>query len=250
MNREQILKILKVAIISTIIILISEAIFDIPAVNNWFSNLITGSTGIIFWLIIWIIMFLQVTILNIPAYIILSACVSIGIETLSFLFIAVVLSAYICGCLLAYWLGYKFGKKAVKWCAGSDEDYEKWSKFLNKKGKFWYFLTVLFPFFPDDMLCLVAGAVKLNFGWYTLANFVGRGIGLVTMILVLKFIGFVSGDFPLMLIVWAVALVAEIVTYYIIKNKKNLFDKTNKKIADKTKNNIEKDIEEKDKNSH
>ena len=218
MKREQLLKILKVAIISTIIILVSEAIFDIPVVKNWFASLITGNKGFVLWLIIWLIMFLQVTILNVPAYVILSACVSIGIETLSFLYIFVVLSAYMCGCLTAYWLGYKFGKVAVKWCAGSEEDYEKWSGFLNKKGKWWYFLTVLFPFFPDDMLCLVAGAVKLNFGWYTLANFIGRGIGLISMILVLKFIGFVSGDFPLMLIVWATALIVEVVLYYILKS--------------------------------
>ena len=221
MKKEQVLKILKVAIVCTIIILVSEAIFDIPVIKNWFSNLITGSTGIVFWIIIWLIMFLQVTILNIPAYVILSACTSIGVETLSFLYIGVVLSAYMCGCLLAYYLGYKFGKKAVKWCAGSEDDYEKWSKYLNEKGKIWYLLTVMFPFFPDDLLCIVAGAVKLNFGWYTLANFIGRGDGLVTIIIVLKFINFISGDFPLMLIVWTVALVAEIVLYYVVKNKKN-----------------------------
>ena len=100
----------------------------IPSVKKWFSDLITGSSGIVFWIVIWVIMFLQVTILNVPAYIVLSACVSIGVETLSFLFIVVVLSAYMCGCLLAYWLGYKFGKKAVKWCAGSEEDYQNSSR--------------------------------------------------------------------------------------------------------------------------
>lgn len=220
MKKEQIIKILQVAIISTVIIFIAEAIFSIPAVNNWFSGFITNSSGFLVWIAIWIIMFLQVTILNIPAYVILSACASIAaIEILSVPYILVVLSAYMCGCLLAYWLGYKFGKKAVKWCAGSDEDYEKWSKVLNKKGKMWYFLTVMFPFFPDDLLCLVAGAVKFDFVWYAVANLIGRGIGLITMILVLKFIGFVSGDFPIMLIVWAVALIAELVFYFVIKSK-------------------------------
>ena len=111
-------------------------------------------------------MFLQVTILNIPAYVILSACASIGVEILSFKYILVVLSAYMLGCVLAYYLGFKFGKKAVKWCAGNDEDYDKWSEFLNKKGKWWYFMTVVFPMFPDDILCLVAGAMKFNFIWY------------------------------------------------------------------------------------
>lgn len=225
MKKEQLIKILKVAIISTIIMLVAEAIFSIPAITNWFGDIIKNSSGVWVWVIIWVIMFLQVTILNIPAYVILSASISIGIETLSIVYIAVVLSAYMAGCLFAYWIGYKFGRKAVKWCAGSDEDYNKWSKFLNKKGKLWYFLTVLFPFFPDDLLCFVAGSVKFNFWWYTLINFVGRGIGLVTMLFTLKFITNFANGFPIMLIVWAVALVAEIIIYFILKaqfkNKKN-----------------------------
>ena len=230
MKREQIIKILKVAIISTIIMLVAEAIFDIPGVTNWFSDIITSNKGILVWIIIWIIMFLQVTILNIPAYVILSASTSIeGIETLSFAYIAVVLSAYMAGCLFAYWLGYKFGKKAVRWCAGSDEDYEKWSDYLNKKGKLWYFLTVIFPFFPDDLLCLVAGSVKFNLAWYTLANAVGRSVGLITMIITLKFVTNFGNGIPIMLIVWAVALIAELIFYYVIKSK-------NKKTENKTEN--------------
>ena len=219
MKREQLIKILKVALISTIIMLIAEAIFDIPAVTNWFANIIKSSTGVWVWVVIWIIMFLQVTILNIPAYVILSASVSIGIETLSVLYVLVVISAYMCGCLLAYWAGYKFGRKAVRWCAGSDEDYEKWSNFLNKKGKIWYLATVVFPFFPDDLLCLIAGGVKFNFAWYSISNLIGRTIGLVTMLYTLKLIGFVSNGIPLMLIVWAVALIAEIILLLVLKNK-------------------------------
>lgn len=205
--------------VMTLIMLISDAIFSIPAVNDWFSGLITKSNPAVVYLIIWLIMFLQVTILNVPAYTILSACVSIGIKTLSWEYILTVLSAYLTGCLLAYLLGYKFGKKAVKWCAGSEEDYNKWCEILNTKGKWWYFMTVLFPFFPDDLLCLVAGAVKLNIWFYTISNVIGRGVGLVTMLLFLKLVGLSSYDFPIMLIVWALALYAEIVAYFIYKRK-------------------------------
>lgn len=244
MKREQLIKILKVALISTAILLVSEGIFDIPAVTDWFSGLITGSTGFVVWLAIWIIMFLQVTILNVPAYVILSACVSIGIETLSAVYFFVVLSAYMCGCLLAYLLGYKFGKKAVKWCAGSDEDYKKWSDFMNKKGKIWYFLTIVFPFFPDDLLCIVAGAVKFNFLWYTIFNFVGRGIGLITTILFLKFVGNIGGGFPIMLVVWFVLLIAEIIIYCVLvlrQKKENLAKAQNEQITniDNTENKLD-----------
>lgn len=219
MKKDQIIRLLKVALVTTAILLVFEGIFSIPAINNFFMNLISGSSGWLAYLFVWVIMFLQVTILNIPAYSILSACTAIGMKTLDFVFITVVLSAYMAGCILAYWLGRWFGKRAVKWCAGSEEDYSKWSKVLNSKGKLWYFLTILFPFFPDDLLCIVAGAVKFNFGLYTIMNFVGRGIGLVTTILTLGLINKVSDGFPIMVIVWAVALIAELVSYIILSKK-------------------------------
>lgn len=222
MKKDQIIRLLKVALVTTAILLIFEGIFSTPAINNFFTGLISGSSGWLAYLFVWLIMFLQVTILNIPAYSVLAACTSIGMKTLDIVFISVVLSAYMVGCILAYWLGRWFGKRAVKWCAGSEEDYDKWSSVLNSKGKIWYFLTVLFPFFPDDILCLVAGAVKFNFGLYTIMNFVGRGIGLVTTILTLGLINKVSDGFPIMVIVWAVALIAELVGYIILsKNDKS-----------------------------
>lgn len=220
MSRQQVIKILKVAAIATAIMLIFEIIFSIDAVNNFFGELIKNA-GAWSYAIIWLIMFLQVTVLNIPAYTVLSASVSIGIETLSWQYILVVLSAYMAGCVLAYWLGRWFGVKATRWCAGSQEDFEKWSEAINKKGKWWYFATVVFPFFPDDLLCIVAGSVKFNFWWYTLYNLTGRGIGLVTMLYTLKLIGMTGGGFPYMIIVWATALVAEIVVYIVLKAKEN-----------------------------
>lgn len=204
--------------------LVCEIIFSFKTVTDFFGNWITTSNGIYVYVIIWIIMFLQVTILNIPAYVVLSACFSIGLEILSWQYLLTVITAYMCGCILAYWLGRGLGVKAVKWCAGSEEEFDKWCTFMNKKGRMWYFLTILLPLFPDDLLCLVAGSVKLNFGFYTIANAIGRSIGLVAMILAIKLVGLIGGNgFPFMIIAWAVALVIEIVIYCI--NKKSLQQK-------------------------
>lgn len=220
MNKEQILRILKVCLITTAIILGFEILFSFDVITDWFSGLVVGA-GDWVWVILWLLMFLQVTVLNVPAYVILSACVSIGINTIGWGFILITISAYMCGCLLAYWLGWKFGKKAVRWCAGSDEDYEKWCDVLNKKGKIWYLLTVLFPFFPDDIICLVCGSVKFNFWYYLLANLIGRTIGLVTMLYTILLLGKIGGGFPYMIIVWSVALIAEIIAYCVIKRRRN-----------------------------
>jgi uncharacterized membrane protein YdjX (TVP38/TMEM64 family) len=218
MKKEQVIKILKVAIIATLIMLIFEAIFSIPQVLNFFKVLIFTS-GNWFYLVIWIIMFLQCTILNIPAYVILSASTAIGVNTLSWQYILCVLSAYMVGCIFAYWLGARYGIKAIKWCAGSEEDFNKWSDFVNNKGKWFYFITVLFPFFPDDLLCLVCGSVKMNFGFYSIVNLFGRGVGLITMLFTLKLIGNIGGGFPFMIIVWAVALLVEFITLKVLEKR-------------------------------
>ena len=218
MNKQQLIKILKVSMIATAIMLGFEILFSFDVPTNWFGELITKS-GDWAYLVIWIIMFLQTNILSIPAYVILSACVSIGINTIGWEFILITISAYMCGCLLAYWLGFKFGKKAVKWCAGSEEDYNKWCDVLNEKGKWWYLITVLFPFFPDDLLCIVAGSVKFNFWFYFFSNLIGRTIGLITMLYTLKLIGMIGGGFPFMIIVWGVALLIEIIIYLVLYKK-------------------------------
>lgn len=220
MNKQQIDKLLKVFIVTTLIMLVCEIIFAIPQVTNFFGAWITSTNGVYVYIIIWIIMFAQVTILNIPAYVVLSASASIGIVILSWQYFLTVVTAYMTGCILAYWLGRGLGVKAVKWCAGSEEEFNKWSQFMNNKGKVWYFLTILLPLFPDDLLCIVAGSLKFNFGFYAIANFLGRSIGLLAMSVTIKLLGKIGGsNFPFMVLVWAIALVFEIVWYYINKKK-------------------------------
>ena len=92
-------------------------------------------------------------------------------------------------------------------------------KFINTKGKWFYFLTILFPLFPDDLLSIVCGSVHLNTSFYIIANFIGRGIGLIVMLLVLKLVGSIGSNFPYMIIVWALALIVELITMKIISKK-------------------------------
>lgn len=219
MTKDQIQRILKVCIVATIIMLLFEIIFSIPAINNFFKGWITSTSGWVVFLVIWLIMFLQCTVLNIPAYVVLSASVSIGLNCMSWQYLLTVITAYMAGCILAYWIGRWWGIKAVKWCAGSQEEFDKWSNVLNTKGKWYYALTVLFPFFPDDLLCIVCGSVKFDFIFFTIANLLGRSIGLIAMILTLQAIGSIGGGIPLMVIVWAVALIIELIIYLKINKK-------------------------------
>lgn len=219
MSINQLKKIFKITILMTIVILIFEIIFAIPGVTKFFTSTIENADKKYVFLIVWIIMFLQATVLNIPAYVLLNTCVSIGMNTLTFEYVIVVLSAFMCGCIFSYYLGRCFGVRAVKWCAGNEKDYEKWVIVLNKKGTLGYFLTVLFPFFPDDLLSIVAGAVKFNFGKYVLINFIGKLIGLLTMLSFLELMNF-NSKIPIMCIVWFIILIFEIIIYFRLKGKK------------------------------
>ena len=221
MKKEQIIKFLKLGIYTTLFLIAIEIVFLIPAVKEYFIDWVQHSSGWLLWLVLWVLFFLQTNLIQIPAVSLLQISVHSGIEVLSWQYILLVMSAYMGGCILSYWLGRWFGSKAVKWVAGSEEDFDKWSKFINEKGKIWYLLSVLLPVFPDDILCIIAGSLKMDFGFYTLANLIGRSIGLITMLVALKYIGIASSSIPFMLIVWCVGLVAEIITLIVLnKNTK------------------------------
>lgn len=222
MKKEQIIKFLKLGIYTTLFLIAIEIVFLIPAVDNFFKNWVQNSSGWLLWLVLWILFFLQTNLIQIPAVSLLQISVHSGIEVLSWQYILLVMSAYMSGCILSYWLGRWFGTRAINWVAGSEEDFNKWSKFINEKGKIWYLLSVVLPVFPDDLICIICGSLKMDFGFYTLANLIGRSIGLITMLVVLKYIGIASSSIPFMLIVWCVGLVAEIITLIVLnKNTKN-----------------------------
>ena len=223
MKKEQILKLLKMGIVVFAIIVGFEILFSIKPVTEWlqwFFDTLAGFGYAVFF----VAQFLQVCFIPIPSYFITLAGIEIyrnstgsvlifGQE-INFIMFAVTICAYMLGVFVAYFIGRKWGKKAVLWAAGSEEDYEKWCKvFKTKRSFIIYFFTVLFPIFPDDILCYIAGSVKMNFIWYVLANLVGRSIGLFTFMFVM------GGEGPLELIIMSLILVAFIIAYFIIKYK-------------------------------
>lgn len=220
MTKQQVLKLIIVFIPLTILLIALELVFMIPAVGNFFATWLNSAAGWTIYLVVWILMFLQGTILNIPGVTILQLSLLAGLNLLAPWYLISVLSANMCACCVSYWVGRKFGSKAVKWIAGDITEFEKWSMVVNGKTKYWYFITILLPIFPDDLICLVMGSLKFDFKFYFFANLIGKTIGTITMILTLKLVGFISGGFPLMLIVWSVALIAEVILYLVLKYKR------------------------------
>lgn len=102
--------------------------------------------------------FLQVVVLPIPSFITVGAGVLLFGPFLGAVFSCI---GIILGSICAFFVGRLFGYNIVKWLIGE--------KALNKglnavKGKDKVILTFmfLFPFFPDDVLCFVAGITTMS----------------------------------------------------------------------------------------
>lgn len=216
------------------LMLVFEIVFELPPVVDALSSFVqSGNNDVVVYLIVFFLMYLQGTILPLPAYIPLNAAVSIGLIDTSlgvfgiwsqgstWILFGVVLGAYLLGVATAYLLGYFLGSKAVKWIASSEEEYDKWKAMLDGKGKWFYFLTVLLPAFPDDILCLVCGSLRMNFLAFFLSNVVGRSIGLAFMISGLTVIKTVSAGFPWAAVAWGAALVLAVAGALVLKFRKS-----------------------------
>ncbi len=107
----------------------------------------------------------------------------------------------IIGSTTAFYLARFYGKPFVIKIAGAD-NYEKYSKYFTKKSRLVLFLLFLFPFFPDDMLCFLAGISTLTFGTFILFVILARLPGVYVSV----FIGSGSLNLP----VWSWILIAAI----------------------------------------
>ena len=67
------------------------------------------------------------------------------------------------GSVLSFALGRLIGKPYVSWVAGGKEQVEDWIKKLKGREKVFLFFAFLLPFFPDDILCFVAGLSSMKF---------------------------------------------------------------------------------------
>ena len=61
------------------------------------------------------------------------------------------------------------------------EDCDRALSLLRNKGTFFFPFMMLFPFFPDEALTMVAGTIKMKLAWFIPSILVARGIGIATI---------------------------------------------------------------------
>ncbi len=105
-----------------------------------------------------LLQFLQVVVLPIPSFITVCAGVLLfgAFRGAIFSVIGIIL-----GSIVAYAIGKFFGVKVAKWLVG-EETLNKGLKAIKGKDKIVLTFMFLFPFFPDDVLCFVAGITTIS----------------------------------------------------------------------------------------
>lgn len=119
-----------------------------------------SSKGAVAPLIFIFISFLQVTFVPIPGAVTILAGNYVFGAGLSFLYSYI---GMFMGAVLAFALGRWVGRPFVNWVAGGEDKVEALLKKLKGRENVLLFFMFLLPFFPDDILCSVAGILPI--GW-------------------------------------------------------------------------------------
>lgn len=131
------------------------------------------SSGVSSYVVFFLLQFLQVTILPLPS----SVTTVVGVILFGpYVAFAISLFAIMLGSVFAYLLGKFVGIKLLIWAVGSEQTLAVQQLF--QKGKVMFFVMMLFPFFPDDLLCAFAGVCKMSFRYFLVTNIITRTIGL------------------------------------------------------------------------
>ena len=173
--------------------------------------------GIFSFLIFMLLQILQTTILQIPAvFVTIVGALIFGKWQAFFMsYIAILI-----GSIIMFWIGRRAGRRFLYWIIGEDGA-ERWINRMND-GKYLFFLMMLFPMFPDDILCVVAGLTDMSFSFFLWTNILARGLGIICTVF------FGSGSIiPFHgwgIAVWAVIGVIVLILFYISIRYKDKID--------------------------
>lgn len=87
-------------------------------------------------------------------------------------------AAIFCGSMLVFWAARRLGQKAVQRFADRGV-MEKYLPVIREKQEVFLFFALLLPFFPDDMLCILAGLTTMPAARFAAIMLLARPWGLV-----------------------------------------------------------------------
>ena len=84
------------------------------------------------------------------------------------------------GSSISFIIGRYCSKPVIYWIFGKEKT-EKYQDMLNKRAELILFLTLTLPFFPDDLICMMAGISDIKYFKFLLISIFARGVGLATI---------------------------------------------------------------------
>ncbi len=124
-----------------------------------------------------ILQFLNVVLLPLPGFLFMLAALSIfGIWPTFWVTLLVTWA----GSIICFWFGRTYGNKAVVWCVGK-ETAERYQKLLGNKGNLLFLIMQILPFFPDDLLCMIAGLTRMKFSFFILTMTIAKPLYIATV---------------------------------------------------------------------
>ena len=173
-----------------------------------------------------VLQILQVVILPIPGVITIGVSVALfgALKGAIISFVGIFI-----GSVIAFLIGRKLGKRTVCWLVGED-NLNRVQKKVNGKDKIVLSFMFLFPFFPDDLLCFVAGLSTMPIKYFLIMITITRLISVFTTAYSVNG-SVIPYDTWWGLLIWVVLIALTLLSsYYLYKNsdKIKLFNRTKK----------------------
>ena len=172
----------RIALAVLVVLALAAGVFALYR-NGWFERIgsveelraLIDRAGAFAGIVFFLLQMLTVIIAPIPSNVTMMAgALALGFWQAMLLGIAAIWA----GAMLMFLLARRLGHRAVqRWM--DHGIMEKYLPVIEEKQDMFLFLTLLFPFFPDDMLCILAGLTSMPAGRFALIMLLARPWGLV-----------------------------------------------------------------------
>ena len=172
----------RIALAVLVVLALAAGVFALYR-NGWFERIdsveelraLIDRAGAFAGIVFFLLQMLTVIIAPIPSNVTMMAgALALGFWQAMLLGIAAIWA----GSMLMFLLARRLGHRAVqRWM--DHGIMEKYLPVIEEKQDMFLFLTLLFPFFPDDMLCILAGLTSMPTGRFALIMLLARPWGLV-----------------------------------------------------------------------
>lgn len=187
-SKEKLKKYLKILIVLLVIASISVGLFfilrafgltDINLLKDWLKK--TGPWAIISYVVLRVVCTIFLSFM--PACSMIFDLLSLAVFDYlpPFVIFLICFASVVITSIVMDLIGRFGGNKAIIKILGQ-KDYDEAKDLIQEKGMVYVPVMYLLPIFPDDAICMVSGATKMNFWIHLLEIILCRGIGCATVI--------------------------------------------------------------------